>query len=114
VSFPRRGEIFLADLDPVVGTEIAKARPVLVISNDTGNELSRRVIVAPFTSRGTERVYPFEVLVPDGEGGLSRTSKALFDQIRTLDKRRLGPRLGALSQDRLQTAADAIRVSLAV
>ena len=114
MSFPRRGEVYLADLDPVVGTEIAKTRPVLIISNDIGNELSRRVIVAPITSKGTERVYPFEVLLAYGDGGLSRTSKALFDQIRTLDKRRLGPRLGALPLERMELVGEAIRLSLAV
>jgi mRNA interferase MazF len=114
LSFPRRGEIYLASLDPVVGAEIAKTRPVLIISNDVGNELSRRVIVAPITSKGTERVYPFELLIQQGEGGLSNTSKALFDQIRTLDKRRLGPRLGALSAERMNSADHAIRLSLAL
>jgi mRNA interferase MazF len=114
VSFPRRGEVYLANLDPVVGTEIAKTRPVLIISNDIGNELSRRVIVAPMTSKGTDRVYPFEVLLPQGDGGLSRTSKVLFDQIRTLDKHRLGPRLGALPVERMAHVGKAIRLSLAV
>ncbi len=114
MSFPRRGDIFLADLDPTVGTEIAKIRPVLIISNNIGNELSRRVIVAPITSKGTERGYPFEVLVAEGEGGLSHLSKVLFDQIRTLDKRRLGPRLGALPAKRMDSVSDAIRLSLAL
>jgi mRNA interferase MazF len=114
VSFPRRGEVYLTDLDPTVGTEIATTRPVLIISNDTGNEFSRRVIVAPITSKGVERVYPFEVFVPHGEGGLSRPSKIVFDQIRTLDKRRLGPRLGTISTERMVLVGDAIRLSLAV
>src|SRR4029079_2248079 len=83
VTFPRRGELYWVDLDPTVGSEIAKRRPGLIISNDVGNQFSARVIVAPLTSRGTDRVYPFEVLVPSGEGGLAETSKIALDQIRT-------------------------------
>ena len=112
-SFPRRGDLYWVNLDPTVGTEIAKTRPALVISNDVGNQHSARVIVAAITSQGTDRVYPFEVLVPAGEAGLDRDSKVLLDQIRTVDKRRLGRRTGSLSPDRMQEVSQAIRLSLA-
>ena len=92
----RRGDVYWVALDPVVGSEIAKTRPAVVISNDIGNEYSDRVIVAPITTGHTDRIYPFEVLVREGDAGLSRTSKIVLDQIRTLDKRRLGDKLGAL------------------
>ena len=114
MSFPRRGEIYWVNLDPTVGTEIAKTRPSLVISNDIGNEYSSRVIVAPATSGSTGRVYPFEVPVPAGEGGFDRASKVLLDQIRTVDRRRLGALVGSLSALRMHQVDRAIRLSLAV
>jgi mRNA interferase MazF len=114
VSFPRRGEVFWVGLDPTVGSEIAKTRPALIISNDIGNEFASRVIVAPMTSRGLDRVFPFEVLAPLGEEGLPRDSKILLDQIRTIDKRRLGRRLGKLSAERMREVDQAIRLSLSV
>ena len=114
MSFPRRGEIYWVALDSTVGSEIAKTRPALIISNNVGNEFSERVIVAPISSQGTDRVYPFEVLLPSSDGGLARTSKALLDQIRAVDKSRLGSRLGALADTRLLDVDRAIRVSLAV
>ena len=114
MTFPRRGEVYWVNLDPTLGTEIAKTRPGLVISNDIGNQHSDRVIIAPLTSGGTGRVYPFEVLVNPGEAGLSRASKVVLDQIRTVDKLRLGARMGSLLADRMLHVDRAIRISLAV
>jgi mRNA interferase MazF len=114
VTFPRRGEVYWVSLDPTVGTEIAKTRPALVISNDIGNQHSDRVIIAPLTSGGIGRVYPFEVLVSAGEAGLPRASKVVLDQIRTVDKLRLGARMGSLSARRMSDVDRAIRISLAV
>jgi mRNA interferase MazF len=114
VSFPRRGEIYWVHLDPVVGSEIAKTRPAVIISNDIGNQYADRVIVAPITSGGLGKIYPFEVLVPAGEGGLPHASKVLLDQIRTIDKRRLGQCLGALTAERMLEVDRAIRLSLSV
>jgi mRNA interferase MazF len=114
VSFPLRGEIYWTALDPVVGTEIAKTRPALVISNNVQNEFSPRVIVAAITSQGIDRVYPFEVLIPVREGSLPQTSKVLLSQIRSIDKRRLGSRIGSLPGSRINEIDAAIRISLAV
>ena len=114
MTFPCRGEIYWVNLDPIVGTEMAKTRPALIISNDVGNRYSARVIVAPVTSSGVKKAYPFEVLVPAGEGGLPQRSKIVLDQIRTVDKRRLGQRIGALSAARMLEVDTAIRLSLAV
>jgi mRNA interferase MazF len=114
VSFPLRGEIYWTALDPVVGTEIAKTRPALVISNNVQNEFSPRVIVAAITSQGVQRVYPFEVLIPVGEGSLPQTSKVLLSQIRSVDKRRLGSHIGTLPSNKMKEVDDAIRISLAV
>lgn len=101
-------------LDPTIGSEIGKTRPALVISNDVGNQYADRVIVAPITSGGLSRVYPFEVLAPAGEGGLVSDSKIVLDQIRTVDKRRLGQLIGVLSPQRMAEVNEAIRLSLAV
>jgi mRNA interferase MazF len=114
MSFPRRGEIYWVNLDPVVGSEIAKTRPCIVISNDVGNQYAPRVIVAPITSQNLGHVYPFEVRVSAEEGGLDRESKVLLDQIRTVDKRRLGDRIGELSDEYMAHVSQAIRLSLAV
>jgi mRNA interferase MazF len=114
MTFPRRGEIYWVGLDPVVGTEIARTRPALIISNDIGNQYAARVIVAPITSRHTDRVYPFEVAVQAAEGGLPQMSKIVLDQIRAIDKRRLGQRIGVLTPERMREVDEAIRRSLAV
>lgn len=114
LSFPRRGDLYWAKLDPTVGAEIAKTRPALVISNDMGNRYSAVVTIAPLTTGGGPRTYPFEVPVLEGEGSVARPSRVLLNQIRTVDKRRLENRIGALSQDRMQQVDAAIRLSLAV
>jgi mRNA interferase MazF len=114
MSFPRRGEIYWVNLDPTVGTEIAKTRPALVISNDIGNQHAEHVIVAPISSQKTNQVYPFEVLIPQREGGLRQHSKVLLDQICTLDKHRLGNWIGQLSHDRMLEVDQAVRLSLNV
>ncbi|HWQ13815.1 MAG TPA: type II toxin-antitoxin system PemK/MazF family toxin [Roseiflexaceae bacterium] len=114
MTSPRRGEIYWVALDPAVGSEIAKTRPALIISNDIGNQYAARVIVALISSGGTAKVYPFEVRVAAGEGGLERDSKVLLDQIRTVDKSRLSRRIGALTPERMEEVDRAIRRSLAV
>lgn len=114
MSNPHRGELYWVSLDPTVGSEISKTRPALIISNDVGNQYADRVIVAPISSGNTERIYPFEVLLPAGEAGLSKASKVLLDQIRTVDKQRLNNRIGVLTSERMEEVNRAIRRSLAV
>lgn len=114
MSFPQRGEIYWVNLDPTVGSEISKTRPALIISNNTGNQYASRVIIAPISSSGISKVYPFEVLVQAGEGGLSHRSKVLLDQIRTVDKTRLGQKIGTLTTKHMKQVDHAIRLSLAV
>ncbi len=70
-----KGEIYLADLNPTVGSEISKTRPVLIISNDINNQYSATVTIVPITST-TEKIYPFEVFLSKGEGNLTNDSKA--------------------------------------
>ncbi|GAB4111939.1 MAG: type II toxin-antitoxin system PemK/MazF family toxin [Roseiflexaceae bacterium] len=112
MSFPRRGEIYWVNLDPTLGSEIAKTRPAVIISNNIGNQYADRVIVAPITSAKTERVYPFEALIPAGQAGLAVASKVLLDQIRTIDKSRLGHAIGMLDPAILEAINRAIRISL--
>ena len=114
MRFPKRGEVYRVSLDPTIGTEIAKTRPALIISNDIGNQFSERVVVAPITSQNTEKIYPFEVLISAGEGGLTQASKVLLDQIRSIDKQRLKKQLGTLSSERMAAVDQALRLSLAL
>ena len=114
MNHPQRGEIYWVNLDPTVGSEIAKTRPAVIISNNVGNQYAERVIVAPLTTANVDKVYPFEVKLAEGEGGVAQTSKVLLDQIRTVDKSRLGRRLGTLPAARIEEVNRAIRLSLAV
>lgn len=78
----RRGEVYRVALDPVIGSETEKTRPAVVVQNDLANRSSPTVTIIPISSR-VARVYPFQVRIPEGERGLSRERKALFEQIRT-------------------------------
>ena len=99
-----QGDVYLINLGPVVTSgEIAKMRPGLVISVDAMNHYSPRSIIAPVTSN-VKKIYPFEVFIPSGVGGLQKDSKAMLDQMRCVDKRRLVRRLGALDRERLVEA----------
>ena len=108
-EFPKRGEIYWVDLDPTVGSEIQKTRPALVISNDSGNELSGRVIVAPITSSAT-KIYPFQVAIELN----GKPRKILLDQIRTLDKLRLKNKITTVSRSVMESVDKAIKLSLAL
>lgn len=103
----RRGEIFLVDLDPVIGSETGKTRPALVLQNELANRSSPTVTVIPISSR-VDRVYPFQVKIATGEGGLPQASKALCEQIRTVSRHRLGQRLGELPPERLREIREAL------
>ena len=108
----KRGNIFLANLDPVVGHEISKTRPVIVVSNDIGNTYSGTVTVIPITSKNLEKIYPFEVYLPKTSTYLSKKSKGKADQIRTLDKTRLVKQVGRLSPELIVNLDKAIKVHL--
>lgn len=85
----QRGDVYYANLDPSQGSEIQKTRPVVIVSNNGANRNSALVTVLPVTSNVT-RIYPFEVKLPAKETGLGKDSKAMAQQVRTLDKGRLG------------------------
>ena len=98
-----QGDVYLVNLDPTVQTEIGKTRPGLVISVNAMNHNSPRLIVAPITS-STRKVYPFEIFVSRGAAGLERDSKIMLDQLRSLDKKRLHKKIGALDKETLSKA----------
>jgi len=108
----KRGEIYLAALDPVVGREISKTRPVAVVSNDTNNEFSGAVTTLPITSKNVSKLYPFEVFLPQGCGNLPKNSKVKADQIRSLDKTRLAKQIGKLGQLEIGEINKAIEIHL--
>ena len=110
----KRGNIYLASLDPVVGREISKPRPVVVFSNNTNNEFSGTVTVLPITSKNTSKIYPFEVFLPEGTGNLPKNSKVKADQIRTLDKTRLVKKIGELEQKDISEIERAIKIHLGI
>lgn len=114
VAFPKRGEVYLVTFDPAVGSEIQKTRPALVLQNDVGNEFSSVTIVAAITSAKSGKVYPTQVPVVPTEGGLHAPSLVLLNQIRTIDKRRLGTRLGVLEPETMRTVEAALLLSLGV
>ena len=108
----RRGDLFWVDLNPVKGSEQAGRRPVVIIQNDVGNEVAPTVIVAPLTTKGLTKSYPINVNIPQGVAGLKENSTVLLSQIRTIDKTRLGPKIGHLSPSHLKQVDQAICVSL--
>ena len=108
----RRGEIYYADLSPVVGSEQGGVRPVLIVQNDLGNLTSPTVIVAPLTSRSKKKTLRTHVTVDPPEGGLSRPSQVLCEQVRTLEKSRLSLYLGRLSADTLRRVDEALEQAL--
>ena len=107
-----RGEIYLAALDPVVGSEQGGVRPVLIIQNNVGNRFSPTVIVLAITSQLGKARLPTHVEIPAQGHGLNKDSVALAEQIRTLDKRRLRVYLGCLSEEVMKRVDTAIKMSL--
>ena len=110
----KRGEVFLASLDPVIGREISKTRPVVIVSNDKNNEFSGTVTVLPITSQNLQSIYPFEVFLSKGDANLPKNSKVKADQIRTLDKNRLVKNIGLLDARKLNAIEKAIKIHLAL
>lgn len=116
VSPMRRGEVRLADLDPVRGSEADKTRPVVLVSNDRANAAASRrgrgvVTVVPLTTN-VARVYAFQVLVPAGVGGLTESSKAQAEQVRSVDVERIGRTVGRLPSTLMEDLDAALRLHL--
>ena len=108
----KRGDIYYADLSPVVGSEQGGIRPVLIIQNDTGNRYSPTVIAAAITSQTGKARLPTHIDLPvDQSCGLSRNSIILLEQVRTLDKKRLRERMGRVDSAVMEKVDAAIAVS---
>ena len=107
----KRGDIYYADLSPVVGSEQGGLRPVLIIQNDVGNRYSPTVIAAAITSRMGKTRLPTHIDIYADKAGLSKDSVVLLEQIRTLDKRRLKEKMGHLDADSMNAVNSAIAVS---
>jgi mRNA interferase MazF len=104
----RRGDVVLCDLNPVVGTEQAGIRPVVILQIDRANAVSPHTIIAPFTTKIRQKLLPSHVFVPAGVGGLSQNSVILCEQIRVIDKSRIIRVLGHLDDIYLQELAQAL------
>ena len=110
----KRGDIYFAQLDPTRGAEIRKTRPVVIVSNDVANRASSLVTVVPLSSN-VSRVFPFEVAVSTAQSGLPKDSKAMAQQVRTIDKARLAnTKNGVLPATQLAALDVALRLHLAL
>ncbi len=110
----RRGDIFYADLSPVVGSEQGGIRPVLIVQNDVGNKFSPTVIAAAITSQRFKTNLPTHIRVHASGSGLARDSIILLEQVRTLDKKRLKDKMGNLDSADMNRVDRALSVSLGI
>jgi mRNA interferase MazF len=107
----RRGDIYYADLSPVVGSEQGGVRPVLIVQNDVGNRFSPTVIAAAITSQRDKTKLPTHIQLQADDSGLVRDSIVLLEQIRTIDKRRLKERMGRLDSQSMNQVDQALSIS---
>ena len=108
----KRGDIYYADLSPVIGSEQGGVRPVLIIQNDIGNKYSPTVIVTAITSQINKAKLPTHVEISSEEYGLNKDSVILLEQIRTIDKRRLKDRIGHINDELMVQVDQALMISL--
>lgn len=108
----KRGDIFYADLSPVVGSEQGGIRPVLVIQNDIGNKYSPTIIIAAITSRIDKAKLPTHVEINAPEYGLPRDSVVLLEQVRTIDKKRLREKVGRFGEEMMENVDECLKISL--
>lgn len=107
----KRGEIYYADLSPVVGSEQGGVRPVLIVQNDVGNKFSPTVIAAAITSQRDKSHLPTHIELPSPNCGLSKDSVVLLEQIRTIDKKRLKEKMGRLDDGSMDQVNEALSIS---
>lgn len=110
----KKGDLFFADLSPVVGSEQGGVRPVLVVQNDVGNKYSPTIIVAAVTSQTSKAKLPTHVELKATQGGLSKNSVVLLEQLRTIDKQRLKERIGSLDDRQIPVVDEALGISLGI
>jgi len=108
----RRGDIYYAELNPVIGSEQGGTRPVLIIQNDIGNQYSPTTVVAAITSQIQKAKLPTHVEIDSKKGGLERDSVILLEQIRTIDKSRLKQKVAFLEDDIMQKVNHGLEISL--
>ena len=108
----RRGDIYYANLSPVVGSEQGGHRPVLVVQNDVGNRYSPTIVIAAITSQIAKAKLPTHVELPADEKKIGKDSVILLEQIRTIDKRRLKEKVATLDKDMMEKVDTALRISL--
>lgn len=111
VVIVKRGDIYYADLSPVVGSEQGGIRPVLIIQNDVGNKYSPTVIAAAITSQINKAKMPTHIELKALDYGLNKDSVILLEQIRTIDKKRLREKIGHLDNSLMTTVNDALSIS---
>ncbi len=109
---PLRGEVYMVNFDPTVGSEIKKTRPAVILQNNIGNRPSPTTIVAAISAQFDTHLYPTEVFVEQGEGGLDKRCVVLLNQVRTVDKRRLTKKLGTLKPGTMLRVDRALEISL--
>ncbi|MGN0519091.1 MAG: type II toxin-antitoxin system PemK/MazF family toxin [Acutalibacteraceae bacterium] len=107
----KRGDIYYADLSPVVGSEQGGVRPVLIVQNDVGNRFSPTVIAAAITSQQAKANLPTHIQLGTDTSGLSKNSVVLLEQIRTIDKKRLKEKMGYLDETSMNRVNQAISIS---
>ena len=110
----KRGDIFYADLSPVIGSEQGGVRPVIVVQNDIGNKYSTTVIVAAITSKINKAKMPTHIEISALEHGLSKDSVILAEQIRTIDKKRLKEKIGRIDDRLIDSVNTALRISFGI
>lgn len=108
----KRGDIFYADLSPVIGSEQGGVRPVLVIQNDIGNKYSPTIIIAAITSQINKAKLPTHVEITAPEYGLPKDSVVLLEQIRTIDKKRLREKIGKFDEEMMKEVDEALKISI--
>jgi mRNA interferase MazF len=108
----KRGEIYYADLSPVVGSEQGGVRPILIIQNDVGNKYSPTVIVAAITSQINKARLPTHVAITAQDFGLPKDSVVLLEQIRTIDKKRLREKVGKFDDEMMKKIDEALKISV--
>jgi len=114
VVIVKRGDIYYADLSPVIGSEQGGIRPVLIIQNDIGNKYSPTVIAAAITSQINKAKMPTHIELPASEYGLYKDSVVLLEQIRTIDKRRLREKVAHLDKGLMENVNSALAVSFGI
>lgn len=107
----KRGDIYYADLSPVVGSEQGGVRPVLIVQNDVGNRYSPTVIAAAITSQKEKAKLPTHIELDSKHCGLTKDSVVLLEQIRTIDKRRLREKMGSIDSDSMSQVNKALSIS---